>query len=130
MIALDSSAILAILFKEPERDVFARKIADTEALFVSAATVLETTVVLTRRSALRDDRYLQRFLVENAVTIVSFDAEQSEIARDAYRRYGQGSGHPARLNFGDCFSYALAKQLGAPLLYKGTDFAQTDVAIA
>jgi ribonuclease VapC len=127
---LDTSAILAILFNEPERVSFVRKIADAETVFVSAATLLEAAAVLTRRTAERDDRYLQRFLAENVLSIVPFDAEQSEIARAAYRHFGRGSGHPARLNFGDCFAYALAKHLGVPLLFKSTDFAHTDIAVA
>jgi len=85
---------------------------------------------LTRRAESVDDSEVEEFLASGSFRIVPFDAEQSAIARAAYRRYGQGSDHPARLNFGDCFSYALAKQLGAPLLFKGTDFAQTDVSVA
>lgn len=130
MIVLDTSAILAIIFKEAEAEVFARKIIGAAAVSVSPASLLEATVVLTRRTASRDDRELQHFLATNVLSIIPFEAEQSEIARAAYRRYGQGSGHPARLNFGDCFAYALARRLGAPLLFKGTDFPQTDVAVA
>lgn len=97
---------------------------------MSAASLLETTVVLTRRTASRDDRELRLFLATQAFHIVPFNAERSEIAREAYRRFGQGSGHPARLNFGDCFAYALAKALDAPLLFKGDDFGHTDIAAA
>lgn len=127
---LDTSAILAVIFEEPEAVPFAEKIMGTEVVSISASSLVEATVVLTRRTASRDDGDLQNFLAAKSFRIVPFDAEQSAIARDAYQRYGQGSGHPARLNFGDCFSYALAKQTGAPLLFKGTDFAQTDVAVA
>jgi ribonuclease VapC len=129
-VVIDTSAIIAILFEEPDGDAFILKIKAAENCLISAATLVELAVVLRRQADIRDDRAIVDFLEIAPFHVVPFDAEQSALARDAYRRYGQGSGHPARLNFGDCVSYALAKQTGAPLLFKGTDFAQTDVAIA
>lgn len=90
---------------------------------MSAATLLETAVVLDSRAPGELDGFLGKVDIE----IVPFDIEQANIAREAYLRYGKGSGHPAALNYGDCFSYALATHLGEPLLFKGDDFAKTDV---
>jgi ribonuclease VapC len=127
---LDTSAILAIIFNEEEADLFSSKITAAESRFVSAATLLETAIVLRNRTLSRDDRYIADFLAAVPVVVYPFDANQSVIARAAYLRFGRASGHPARLNFGDCFSYALAVHLGAPLLFKGNDFSHTEVAHA
>ena len=86
--------------------------------------------MLARQAGSTDDGAIQEFLASGSVQVIPFDAVQSAIAREAYRRFGQGSGHPARLNFGDCFAYALAKALDAPLLFKGDDFGHTDVRAA
>lgn len=125
---IDTSALAAILFREPERQKFLDAIvADGERL-VSAATMLETGMVVEGRQGEAAGREFDLFAVRAGLKIVSFDEEQLEIARSAWRKYGKGR-HSAGLNFGDCLSYALAKSTGEPLLAKGTDFASTDVAI-
>lgn len=123
---LDTSAILAILFDEPERRAFNEKIVAAEKRFMSAGTYLETNLVLESRAGYEGVRDLQYFLDKASILIVPFDAEQAELAGQAYRRYGKGR-HPAGLNFGDCFAYALATLKGEPLLFKGEDFSKTDI---
>lgn len=123
---IDSSALIAILCDEPERYDFNRKIEADSRRLISTASVLETSIVLENRYGEEAYRELDFFLLKAAIEIRPFDAEQLEIARRAYRQYGKGR-HPASLNYGDCFSYALAKQTGEPLLYKGNDFSQTDI---
>ena len=123
---IDSSAIIAILCDEPERYNFNRKIEADSRRLISTASVLETSIVLENRYGEEAYRELDFFLLKGAIEIRPFDTEQLEIARRAYRQYGKGR-HPASLNYGDCFSYALAKQTGEPLLYKGNDFSQTDI---
>ena len=123
---IDSSAIIAILCDEPERYNFNRKIEADSRRLISTASVLETSIVLENRYGEEAYRELDFFLLKAAIEIRPFDAEQLEIARRAYRQYGKGR-HPASLNYGDCFSYALAKQTGEPLLFKGNDFSQTDI---
>lgn len=123
---IDTSAILAILLQEPEALVFADAIAKSQTRLVSTSTVLEATMVLESRLGELGRRELDLFLYATKTEIVAFDAEQLVLARQAFRRFGKGK-HPAGLNFGDCFSYALAKATGNPLLFKGIDFTQTDV---
>jgi ribonuclease VapC len=123
---IDSSAIIAILCDEPERYNFNRKIEADSRRLISTASVLETSIVLENRYGEEAYRELDFFLLKAAIEIRPFDTEQLEIARRAYRQYGKGR-HPASLNYGDCFSYALAKQTGEPLLFKGNDFSQTDI---
>ena len=124
---IDTSAVLAILQDEPERRRFAEAIEAAATRWMSAATWVESSLVLEARygsDGLRDfDRLMERIAVE----IVPVDLEQARAAREAFRRFGKGR-HPAGLNFGDCFSYALARMLGEPLLFKGADFSQTDLA--
>jgi ribonuclease VapC len=126
---IDTSAILAIIFKETDAHSLALKFASATERHVSAASLLETTIVLRRRTRSRDDRDLLNFLAAVPITIMPFDQQQYLIARTAFLQFGQASGHPAQLNFGDCFSYALAKHLNAPLLFKGNDFARTDLIV-
>jgi ribonuclease VapC len=123
---IDTSAIIAILLQEPEALVFADAIAKSQTRLISTATVLEATMVLESRLGELGRRELDLFLYATKAEIIAFDAEQLVLARQAFRRFGKGK-HPAGLNFGDCFSYALAKATGNPLLFKGVDFAQTDV---
>lgn len=123
---VDSSAIVAILRAEPEADVFLAAIGDARQCRVSAATFVEAAIVLTSGSG----RYREDFdelLADAGKLIEPVTEAQAWLAREAYRDYGKGSGHPARLNFGDCFSYALAKDRDEPLLYKGNDFIHTDI---
>lgn len=125
---IDTSALAAIFFAEPERRSFLDAMNNAESRLMSAATVLETGIVLEGRQGESAGREFDLFVVRANIDVVPVDAEQIEIARSAWRRYGKGR-HPAALNFGDCFAYALAKSSGELLLAKGTDFSQTDVAV-
>ena len=126
---LDTSAVVAILSNEPERERFVALIGRSVNRRISAANRVEATLVVEgrKRDAGRAD--LDLFLAEAEVEIVPVTPEQVEIACAAFRRYGKGR-HPARLNFGDVFAYALAKTTGEPMLFKGDDFARTDIASA
>jgi ribonuclease VapC len=126
---LDTSAVLAILFDEPERDAFTRLIENDPVRLLSAANRVEVTLVVEGRKRELGRADLERLLAEANVEIVALSPEQAEIACDAFRRYGRGR-HPAGLNLGDVFAYALARATGEPLLFKGDDFAKTDVASA
>jgi ribonuclease VapC len=133
VIAVDTSAIIAVYIGEPEAEIISRRIAEEGDAVVSAGTLIELSIVTLRLSAnsseLADD-WLDRFLLAGAFRVEPVTLQQADIARHAYRRFGKGMGHPAQLNFGDCFSYALAKSLDIPLLFKGTDFGKTDIASA
>lgn len=127
---VDSSAIIAVLRQEEDADRYIEALATADRPRLSAATYVEAAVVV---DGSRDPVLSRRFdellmTVDAAVEPVTRD--QAELARQAYRDFGKGSGHPAGLNFGDCFSYALARVTGEPLLFKGDDFPHTDVAIA
>ena len=125
---VETSAVLAILLDEPEAAEFAQLIEDDPAPVISAASVVEAGIVLISRHGLdaRDD--LRDFLEQGGLQVEPVTAEQAELALDAYQRYGKGR-HRAGLNFGDCFAYALCQATGQPLLFKGQDFSQTDIAI-
>ena len=97
---------------------------------LSIAGFVEISIVVQRLRAFQTRRLFDQMIDTGAITLEPVTIEQGRIAADAHRRYGRGSGHPARLNFGDCFSYALAKATGEALLFKGKDFSQTDVAAA
>ena len=125
---IDTSALLAIFLAEPERKAFLDSILQSETRMISAANVLETGIVLEARRGESAGREFDLFLVRANLQIVSVDSEQAEIARSAWRKYGKGR-HPAALNFGDCFAYALAKSSGEPLLAKGTDFVATGIDV-
>jgi ribonuclease VapC len=124
---IDTSALAAIFFAEPERQTFLNAITVAETRLLSAASALETGLVLEGRQGEAAGREFDLFVVRANLEIVPVDAEQVELARSAWRKYGKGR-HLAALNYGDCFSYALAKSSGEPLLAKGTDFALTDIA--
>ncbi len=124
---LDTSAILAILLLEPDRATFAGAIAGATTRLVSAGTLLELSIVLESRNGAAGATAIDDFILKSRIVVMPFNAEQVAIAREAYRRFGRGR-HPAGLNFGDCFAYALSKTSGEPLLFKGDDFARTDVA--
>ena len=126
---LDTSALLAILLDEPERRRFNELIEADPVRLISAANVLEAAIVLESRSGEAAGRELDLFLHRAKVEVTAVDGDQVEVARAAFRRFGKGR-HLAGLNFGDCFAYALAVASGEPLLFKGSDFAQTDVAVA
>jgi ribonuclease VapC len=124
---LDTSAIVAILQDEPEADSFARAIEVYRPVRLSAANWLEAAVVVDGNRSPALSRRFDALLREAAVEIEPVTARQAELAREAYRAFGRGSGHPAHLNFGDCFAYALAMERDDALLFKGNDFASTDV---
>lgn len=123
---IDTSALVAVLFDEVERSAYARAIAADPRRLVSAATVLESTIVLESRRGEAAGRELDLLLHRMSADIVAVNDPQLELARMAWRRYGKGR-HPAGLNYGDCFSYALARHAAEPLLFKGTDFSLTDI---
>ena len=123
---LDTSAVLAVLQNEEERPEFVSLIAQAPHRLISAVSVLEAAMVLEGRRGNDAGTDLDLFLKRAAVEIVPFDGEQLAMARIAFRRFGKGR-HPAGLNFGDCASYALSECSGEPLLFKGADFAATDV---
>lgn len=126
---IDTSAIVAIAQNEPEAPDFERLIADDPIRLISAATMLETAMVLETRFGDPGGAELDLWLAKANVEIVAVGAEHADQARRAWRRYGKGR-HPAGLNYGDCFSYALAKLTSESLLFKGDDFSQTDIQAA
>ena len=125
---LDTSAILAILFDEPESGVLLAAIDGATFRRVSAATLVETSIVVQSRFGDAGIRHLDHLLETISVEIHPVTAEQAQLARIAYRRFGKGR-HEAGLNVGDCFAYALAMALEEPLLFKGGDFSRTDVRV-
>jgi len=127
---VDTSAVIAFLRNEPEAGRIEELLAQTDVLLISAVNVLECRTVLERRFGAAAVAEFERFLAETDAGVEAFDAEQSALAFEAYRRFGKGSGHPAQLNLGDCAAYALAKTHGLPLLFKGEDFSRTDVLAA
>jgi ribonuclease VapC len=129
VIALDTSAIVAILSGESEARPFARAIAEAEQCFFSALGFLEASMVMIGRGPPELADGLDALIEEMAIEIVAFDAKLARESRVAFTRFGKGR-HPAGLDFGDCVSYALARQREIPLLYKGDDFSKTDVVSA
>ncbi len=127
---IDTSAVVAILRQESGAESLLRRLTAAGSRRISAASLLETAIVLEGKSGERGGEQLDLFLARAQIEVAPVTFEQVRIARRAWRRYGKGSGHAAQLNFGDCFSYALARSLGEELLYKGADFAHTDVARA
>ncbi|OWJ67329.1 type II toxin-antitoxin system VapC family toxin [Inquilinus limosus] len=126
---IDTSAILAIFLDEPEAADLERRIAADPVRLISAAIVLEAGIVIEARLGDTGGRELDLWLHRLDAETVPVDAEQAAMARRAWRRFGKGR-HPAGLNYGDCFSYALAATRGEPLLFKGNDFSQTDLTTA
>ena len=124
---IDTSALLAILLDEPERHSFNQSIAAASSRVVSTATFVEASIVIESRFGVEGVRDLDLFLERAGIELAAVDEDQARVARRAFSRFGKGR-HPAGLNYGDCFAYALATVLGEPLLYKGNDFSQTDVA--
>ncbi|KGN37371.1 type II toxin-antitoxin system VapC family toxin [Knoellia subterranea] len=124
---IDSSAIVAIHEGEPERQAFVELIGGGRRPRVSAATYVEAAIVLDRRPSTTGQSRLDDLLDSFGIEVVPFTAEHARAARRAHQRFGRGSGHPAGLNLGDCFSYALAMDEDEPLLFKGDDFGHTDV---
>jgi ribonuclease VapC len=123
---LDTSALLALLLDEPEAESFRIALEGDDSRLVAAVTLLETAIVIEARKGEAGGRELDLLIHKADMTIVPVDAELVAEARRAYRRYGRGR-HAAGLNFGDVFAYALARATGEPLLFKGDDFARTDI---
>ena len=123
---IDASAIAAIAFNEEEAEAFERRVADDPVRLISAATVLEAAIVIEAKLGESGGAQLDLWLYKAGVEIVPVDREQADIARRAWRRFGKGRS-AAGLNFGDCFSYALAAMRQEPLLFKGDDFSKTDI---
>jgi ribonuclease VapC len=128
-VVLDTSALLAMLLAEPERDNYIALLADAEDPLISAATLVEASIVMLAKTGGAGIRDLDELLATGGVRCVAVDEEQARLARDAFARFGKGRS-PASLNFGDCFSYALARVTNRPLLFKGDDFSKTDATPA
>ena len=127
---VDSSALVAILKREPERQRFTQLLKDAAEVRISAATYFEVSIVIDSARDPITSRMLDDLIESSKILIEPFTVDQVQIARQAYRDFGRGSGHRANLNFGDCFAYALARAKREPLLYKGDDFVHTDVRSA
>ena len=126
---VDTSALLALLSMEAEAARIAAALESDPSRMISAATLVEAGIVIESRYGPAGARELDLLIARGGFAVESVTAEQAEVAREAWRRYGKGR-HSAGLNFGDCFSYALAKVKGEPLLFKGEDFPHTDIAAA
>ncbi|MDH0615647.1 MULTISPECIES: type II toxin-antitoxin system VapC family toxin [unclassified Agrobacterium] len=126
---IDTSAIVAIFFNEPDAADYSKRIADDPIRLISAATLVEAGMVVEGRFGEPGGAELDLWLHKAKVEVAAVTAEHADQARRAWRRYGKGR-HPASLNYGDCFSYALASLTGEPLLFKGNDFRQTDIEAA
>jgi ribonuclease VapC len=123
---IDSSAIIAVLLNEANATQIAEAIDSGSQRLLSAASLLEASIVIESRKGEAAGRELDLLIYRAAIEVVAVDQDQAEIARIAWRRYGKGR-HPAGLNYGDCFSYALARSRGLPLLFQGEDFSRTDI---
>ncbi len=126
---IDTSAIVAIFFNEPDALYYSERIAEDPVRLISAATLVEAAMVIEGRFGEAGGAELDLWLHKTNLEVVAVTSEHADQARRAWRRYGKGR-HPAGLNYGDCFSYALAALTGEPLLFKGNDFKQTDVEAA
>ncbi|MBT3345215.1 MAG: type II toxin-antitoxin system VapC family toxin [Gemmatimonadetes bacterium] len=125
---IDTSAVIAILFGEVDAGRFSEAIEADPVRLMSAASILEACLVVESELGEEGSRELDLLLLKVGIETVAFNEEQLQVARHAFREYGKGH-HPAGLNYGDCFSYALSRTSGEPLLFKGNDFAKTDVTI-
>jgi ribonuclease VapC len=128
LIVVDASALLAIALEEPDNRLYAAALGNSDSAHISPANFLQTSIILIRRGFAANREMFETWLVESGVTVRD-DLALAGDALAAYLRFGKGF-HPARLNLADCFAYALARQLDAPLLYKGDDFAKTDIRSA
>jgi ribonuclease VapC len=127
---IDSSALIAILRNEPEAQIFAELIERAATVRISAATLFEASMVADKFGVPKLSARFDETVEQAKIIIEPFTATQARIARETYRNYGKGSGHPANLNFGDCFSFALAREKREPILFKGDDFGHTDLRSA
>ena len=124
---VDSSAMMAIILDEPEGPIMLERMGGATSLSISAATVVELRIAAERRRGIQAVHLIEDLLADLSMSVEPFDEEQAEVAHQAWQRFGKGR-HGAQLNLGDTYSYALAKVSGEPLLFKGDDFRQTDVA--
>ena len=124
---VDTSALIAIIRQEPDARVYELALESSPVNRISAGTWLETTIVIDRIGDPLLSRRLDELLATARLHVEPVTPSQASIAREAYRDFGRGSRHPAGLNFGDCFAYALARESGEPLLFKGSDFGRTDI---
>jgi len=129
MIVVDTSVLIAILDRESDAALYAEAIAEADSPLISAATLLELHIVMLNRHGGRAGQLVDRLIQDAGFQIEHFTAQHLELAREAYARYGKGR-NSAGLNYGDCFSYALAKATALPLLFKGSDFSKTDLVAA
>jgi ribonuclease VapC len=127
---VDTSALVAIIVGEPERAIFLEAILNDPSTKASAGTLLELGIVIDRLADPLATRRVDDLMSTLGIEVVPVTAQQVSLGRAAYRDFGRGSGHRARLNFGDCFAYALARETGEPLLFKGDDFTQTGITAA
>ncbi len=127
---VDTSAVVATVANEPDGTRFQNAMLGAQSVVISSVTVLETRIVLHVRHGAEAVREFDEMIENAAIVVLPFDGELANVAFDAYRRFGKGQGHPARLNIIDCAAYALAKIRGEPLLFKGSDFAKTDIVSA
>ena len=123
---IDTSVLMCILLREPDRVAYLERMQPASRRLLSAASLVEAGVALMRHNAGDNEHLLDPFLERAGIVVVPVERAQALLAREAYRRFGKGR-HAAALNFGDCFSYALAVRTGEPLLFKGNDFGKTDV---
>ena len=128
-VVVDSSSMMAIFFQEPDASVYLSAVLNDTVRLISAATLVEASIVAMRRRTPDPTVAIDLLVARLGLTVVPVDHEQALLAREGFRRFGKGR-HRAGLNFGDCFSYALSRQTGEPLLFKGNDFIHTDVAAA
>jgi ribonuclease VapC len=126
-VIVDSSALLAIVLDEPLAALCLQTLLESPTNRMSAASFLETAIVVDRLPDPRDSTAFNELIIDLSIIIEPVSAHQATVARETHRRFGRGSGHPAKLNFGDCFAYALATELDEPLLFVGQDFIYTDV---
>jgi ribonuclease VapC len=130
LVVVDSSVVVAIFKREADGPGFTERALSFDRRLISAANLLEAAIVCEEWAKPAGREEYDRFVSLLRLEIAPVTPAQAEIAREVHRRFGKGRGRPAVLNFGDCFAYALAKDLGAPLLFKGSDFAQTDIPAA
>lgn len=130
MIVVDASAIVAMVVGESEREALATQLLTTEQKIVSIVSAFEAVMAVGRLTGDQANavKVIREFLDLAEISVVPAEDELLEVLASTYRQFGKGNGHPARLNMGDCFSYATAQKFGGTLLYKGDDFAQTDLA--
>jgi len=125
-VVIDSSVLIAILLQEPEAESFTKLLIEIDDIYISAVSIVESSMVIEYKKGEQGALQYDELLKSIKPSVISFDNEQAALARTAWRQYGKGR-HPAKLNFGDCCSYATAKHLDLPLLFKGNDFSKTDI---